>query len=451
MVLLVEEYVRGLDVPMHQPPAMGCVQSTGDLSQDRQRPLRPEPLISLEHRPQVVPLDEPHCQVQLSVVLSRLVNRHDVRMVERGRKSRLLEEARAKPVVLRLLRGNQLERYRPLQRYVPGPVDHAHAAAAEQRLDAVPGEGRARRDVPRSCPRPGHGPAEAACGSRPGRARRVAFRGGRTPSVPAAPQPARRAATEPLLTPPLGEADDQQAGALGQSRHPAPPRAGQERLGDDPGGALNDERRVGQKAARVAAVRPRIGGADQPEREHRRRVRARRPARAPPSRRGPAPNGHQHRPLTKRPPRLDEQRHVARAPPPGRPGRRHRAGTLPRPSGEARRSAWPASRTMSSPRLGDENAAVRARARHRSASFGARRAASPRWRHRARPTGPCWRRSTRGQTPTPQAARARRTSGSRAVQRRGERRADRPLGCRCLARGEGSDPLSRRDSRGLTP
>ncbi len=69
-------------------------------------------------------LDEAHGQVELAVVLAGLVDRDHVRVVERGGETRLAQEARPEALVLGELRGDQLQRHRPLQRQVGGPVDH---------------------------------------------------------------------------------------------------------------------------------------------------------------------------------------------------------------------------------------------------------------------------------------------------------------------------------------
>jgi hypothetical protein len=54
--------------------------------------------------------------------------------------ARLAQEPLAEALVLGQLRGDQLERHRPLQRQVGGAVDHAHPAATDQSVNSVPGE-----------------------------------------------------------------------------------------------------------------------------------------------------------------------------------------------------------------------------------------------------------------------------------------------------------------------
>src|SRR5215208_25208 len=102
--------------------------------------------LGVEQRPQVAALHEAHGEVELSVVLPRLVDGDHVRMVERRGEARLAEETGAEALVLRQLRRDQLERHGALERQVCRPVDDAHAAATDQRLDPVAGESRARSE-----------------------------------------------------------------------------------------------------------------------------------------------------------------------------------------------------------------------------------------------------------------------------------------------------------------
>ena len=73
---------------------MGRVERPGDLRRGS-RALRSgvERALALEHRLEVAALDVAHGQVELSVVLARLVDGNDVRVVERRGEPRLLQEA----------------------------------------------------------------------------------------------------------------------------------------------------------------------------------------------------------------------------------------------------------------------------------------------------------------------------------------------------------------------
>src|SRR6185295_19921375 len=66
-----------------------------------------------------------------------VVDRHAVRMIELPRRARLALEAAEAVLVLGERLGQDLDRDVPLQPGVPGAVDLAHPARAEERLDLV--------------------------------------------------------------------------------------------------------------------------------------------------------------------------------------------------------------------------------------------------------------------------------------------------------------------------
>ena len=61
-------------------------------------------------------------------------------MVEAGGEPRLAQEALAEALVVGELAGDHLQRHRPFEPEVGGPVDDPHTAARDQRVDAVPGD-----------------------------------------------------------------------------------------------------------------------------------------------------------------------------------------------------------------------------------------------------------------------------------------------------------------------
>src|SRR5438046_1508884 len=73
------------------------------------------------------------------------MDRHDVGMLECGEQLDLAQEARACDRVGRELLADELERDEPIRDQLARPVDGAHAAPADDRLDAVAGEGAAWR------------------------------------------------------------------------------------------------------------------------------------------------------------------------------------------------------------------------------------------------------------------------------------------------------------------
>ena len=143
VAVLVDEHVGGLDVAMHEPAPVRGVERARDLGEDVERALGRQPALPAQQRSHVAAVDEAHREVQLPVVLAGLIDRDDVRMVQGGGKARLLEEAAPEQLVPGQLGRDQLQRHRALEREVGRPVDNAHAAATDHRLDLVAGEARA--------------------------------------------------------------------------------------------------------------------------------------------------------------------------------------------------------------------------------------------------------------------------------------------------------------------
>ena len=97
-------------------------------------------------------------------------------MVEAGRDARLAQEAPAEVVLVGEVAGDHLQRHRPFQPEVGGPVDDPHPAAGDQRLDPVAGERGADGGIPHAAVIPPHG----------GRKRLVSGPGPRLPGEPGA-------------------------------------------------------------------------------------------------------------------------------------------------------------------------------------------------------------------------------------------------------------------------
>ena len=147
MVLVVrappgrDQYVAGLHVPVHEPAEVRRVERPRDLRADlRDRPVEVEPGLVGEDRAQIPALDVAHRDEQHALDLARVVDRDDVRVLDRGGLGRFAGEPLAKRVVLGELGGQDLQRHIPVEAQVAGQVDHAHAAATDDAFDAVVAE-----------------------------------------------------------------------------------------------------------------------------------------------------------------------------------------------------------------------------------------------------------------------------------------------------------------------
>ena len=140
VLVLVQQHIGGLDVPVHEALRMGGVQCARDLSADRQRPGRLERMLGAQQLCEVGSDDEAHGQVEAAVDIACVVDRHDVRMLERHRELGLPGEPLAETLVERELGRDELERHCPLEPQVVGAVDDAHPAAADHVLDPVADE-----------------------------------------------------------------------------------------------------------------------------------------------------------------------------------------------------------------------------------------------------------------------------------------------------------------------
>ncbi len=138
----LEEDVGGLDVPMNEAPLVGRVQRAGHLSPDAKDSRGGQPVVLSRQRLQVRPVDVAHRDVENSLGVARVVDRDDVRVQQRGGRSRLADEPFAEALVLGQLRREQLEGDHVPEPQVLGAIHHAHAATTADALDPVSGENR---------------------------------------------------------------------------------------------------------------------------------------------------------------------------------------------------------------------------------------------------------------------------------------------------------------------
>ena len=118
---------------------MGRVEGARHLRENSDR-VRRVKAAALEAILQVTPLDVAHGDEEEVLGRPGLVDRDDVRMVDRRGQLRLAQEAVTERLVLCEVRGQELERNPPLEPQILSQVDDAHAAPAEQRLDPIAGK-----------------------------------------------------------------------------------------------------------------------------------------------------------------------------------------------------------------------------------------------------------------------------------------------------------------------
>ncbi len=127
----------GLDVAVDDAGRMGGVERRRDLAEQLDRFARRQRAVGGYPSLQVAALDQPHRDDQLAVLLAGVVDGDDVGVVEAGGEAGLAQEALAEGLVVGEVAGDHLQRHRSVERQVGGPVDDAHPAARDQRVDSI--------------------------------------------------------------------------------------------------------------------------------------------------------------------------------------------------------------------------------------------------------------------------------------------------------------------------
>ena len=129
--------VRGLEVAMHDPLAVGEGQSGRDLLHRVDLLTEGRELARVDHVAQVLAFEQLHGHVDEALLLAEVVHRHDVGVGEQGRGPSLLLEPLLRFVVAPGGGGHGLDGHEALQDGVPGPVDRSHGPATDLALDLV--------------------------------------------------------------------------------------------------------------------------------------------------------------------------------------------------------------------------------------------------------------------------------------------------------------------------
>ena len=131
-----DEQVRRLEVAVDDALAMRGVERVGDVLAVAQHLVQRD-RAARDPRLQRLALQQLHHHELLAGVLADVVQRADVRMIERRDGARLAEEALHRLRLATRFLGQELDRDLAAQPQVLGGVDHAHAAAAERLLDSI--------------------------------------------------------------------------------------------------------------------------------------------------------------------------------------------------------------------------------------------------------------------------------------------------------------------------
>ena len=137
-----QHQVVGLDVAMHDAGRVRRCQRRGGLDGDLEN-LAQRQLATLQALAQRFAFDQLRDDVARLVVIADFVNGQDVRVVQRRRRARLLQEAGDALGIGTQALEQELDRHRPAERRIVRLVDLAHAAAAEQGADLVTADGGA--------------------------------------------------------------------------------------------------------------------------------------------------------------------------------------------------------------------------------------------------------------------------------------------------------------------
>ena len=129
--------VRGLEIAVDDPLAVGGVERLGELPGDAQDLVHGQRAGPNEALGQRLAVNELHDQEARVAGLFEAVDRRDVGMIERGEYPRLASEARQPGRVVRELLGKYLDRDLAAKAQIGGAVDLAHPARPERRTNLV--------------------------------------------------------------------------------------------------------------------------------------------------------------------------------------------------------------------------------------------------------------------------------------------------------------------------
>jgi len=145
----IEQHVRRLHVAVHEPERVRGLETGRDLRQDAGGARRRE-RSRREQGVEARAVDQVHREKQPTAGVAGLVDANHVRVPDGGGEPGLPAEPRAELLVVGERGGHHLQRDLALGGERPGAVHDAHAATADDAVDAVAGELRARLEARRA-------------------------------------------------------------------------------------------------------------------------------------------------------------------------------------------------------------------------------------------------------------------------------------------------------------
>ena len=136
VAFLADQHIAWLYVPMEETARVGLIEGICDATQDVEDLERLHRPLS-EEIAEVATADVRHHQIEKTIHLACVVNRHHVRMPKVGRESRLSEESLAEGVVGSEFRRQDLDGTLVLEVHVESEVHDPHAPTPDDRLDPI--------------------------------------------------------------------------------------------------------------------------------------------------------------------------------------------------------------------------------------------------------------------------------------------------------------------------
>ena len=139
--MTLDQNVVRFDITMHNTPGMSEVERLCRLPHQVQpeveRPRRPIAGATVEQRAQRTLRQVLHGDVVPPLLFIEAEDAHNVRMLKRGNRLRLLAKTRLKTGIARKMRVHDLERLQAIKMDMTRAVHLPHAARAKQRLNAT--------------------------------------------------------------------------------------------------------------------------------------------------------------------------------------------------------------------------------------------------------------------------------------------------------------------------